>query len=136
MCGTHSKWTRTNNELFVRCVVNGISNSNNSSSTCMRRQLLQKHKRSPNQTCAHQYKCHVTYNHLLSVHFVFIFASHTFSVDYTFEQNAYFLLLSSWKIFEPILGFLLYVHVSHQTLYSQRWVNTIFDTKCDAGLAK
>lgn len=61
-------------------------------------------------------RIHVTYNHLLCVHFVFIFLSLIYFCSRLHTFDAFTVSLNVvGKIIEPILGFQLYIHVSHST---------------------
>lgn len=76
----------------------------------------------------------VTYNHLPSVHFVFLFSFRLLSVEYTIDTKCLFSMHCSWEIFEPILGCQFYVHVSHPRIL--RTLSKYYCRPNDAGLAK
>lgn len=87
-CGTRSKWTRISNEQHRS--YGNVTNSGNSSSrpqllyaTYVEKHILATALREKNMRATNT-RSHVTYNHLLCVHFVFVFSSLVhYTVDYT-----------------------------------------------------
>lgn len=118
MCGTYSKWTRTKTAMnnTVRCVVNGCSQH-------MRPSKAQKRFTESNMR-THQYQHNITYNHLFSVHFVFVFSSHMqFSVDYTYRTKCLF--CEQLRISRTNLGQFEHLcsRIAVTFLQNDRWVN-------------
>lgn len=65
----------------------------------------------------------VTYNHLLCVHFVFIFAISCIFTRLHIRHKMPLFTARQLNLFEPILGFSLLIHVSHSSYMRSRWVN-------------
>lgn len=120
-CGTRSKWTRIGNDEQHSSYVNVTNSGSNSS----RPQLLyatnaEKHIRATKKTCALPILAHMSH---ITISFASILFSY-FYLSYTLQSTTHIrrqMLRFSvslnvvGKIIEPILGFQLYIHVSHST---------------------
>lgn len=120
-----------NSEQLIRCVVNG------SSTECMRTTaaasqvstLTESNMRTPIPSCV----SHITIS-LPSILF-FYFRFVCFQSNSHHDTKCLFSMHCSWNIFEPILGFQFYVHVSQLRIHSERLSKYCCQPN-DAGLAK